>query len=102
MIRYGRAGLACVVWITVAATAWAAGGNLKAGASRIDITPATAELPAPYFAKVHDDIYVRTILLDDGKTKAAVVVVDVPMIDGEMYGEMAKQIAREFGCPLRM
>jgi neutral ceramidase len=98
MIRYGKIGLAGMIWIT-AATAWAADGNLRVGASRIDITPAVAELPAPY-TKVHDHIYIRTILLDDGTTKAAVVVVDVPMIDGEMYADLATQIARQAGCPL--
>jgi neutral ceramidase len=97
MIRYIKFGLACTLWIATVTT-WAADGNLKVGASRIDITPASAELPAPY-AKVHDKIYVRTILLNDGKTKAAVVIVDVPMIDGAMYADFAKQISQQAGCP---
>lgn len=96
-IRPGSLGLALILWMAAAATAWAS-GTLKVGAARIDITPTPADLPAPY-TRVHDTIYVRTILLSDGKSKAAVVVVDVPMIDGPMYNDLAAQVARDAGCP---
>ncbi len=90
---------ALVAFALMAATlGCVAQGSLKVGASRIEITPTAAELPAPY-TKVHDSIFIRTILLDDGKTKAAVVVVDVPMVEGSMYNEMAAQAAKDAGIP---
>ena len=83
----------------LAAAAFGAESSLRVGASRPDITPAPAELPAPY-QTAHDRIYVRTILLDDGNARAAIVVADVPMIEASIFNSLAAQISRDAGCPL--
>ena len=65
-------------WISIV-TAHA--GQLRVGAARVDITPgADAALPmAGYggrtqgFRGIHDRIFVRAIVLDDGTTLAALV-----------------------------
>ena len=76
----------------------AAQGTLKAGAARVDITPAPDEFPyqargeRPY-AGVHDPVYARALVLDDGTRQVAIVVVDVTMIPKPQ--EMSKAIAAE-------
>jgi hypothetical protein len=97
MMNYGRLGRGLAVWF-LAASVCLAGEKLQVGASRIDITPPPSDLPLPY-NNVHDKIYVRTILLDDGGAKAAIVVVDVPMVEGGMYREIVAQVSRQAACP---
>ena len=78
-MRIASALFVCGLSLTIAPAAQA--GPLRAGAARVDITPpADAALPmAGYggrtqgFKGIHDRIYVRAIVLDDGATQAAVV-----------------------------
>lgn len=70
-------------------------GMLRAGAAKADITPPASLFPfasmqrpgtaaRPSFAGVHDPIYVRALVLDNGVVQAAVVTFDlggVPSVD---------------------
>ena len=73
---------------------------LRAGAAAVDITPTV--LPSPLgngwtkqsIGKVHDPLWARALVLDDGVTKLAMVVVDSTMVPREIY-DGAKRIAEK-------
>jgi hypothetical protein len=83
----------------------ARGGPLRAGAARVDITPAAdAALPmAGYggrtqgFKGIHDRIYVRAIVLDDGATQAAIVAWESLFVPDAVWTTTSKRIADEAG-----
>jgi len=88
-----------------AATISAQSGNLRAGAARVDITPPASEFPfpliasgpMPQFVGVHDPLYARALVLDDGSTQAAILVVDVAGIP--RHEEFSRAVAQALGIP---
>lgn len=72
--------------------------RLRAGAAAVDISPREFPLNMPggfrsnMAESVHDPFYARALVLDDGKTKLAMVVVDSLGASPEVLDE-AKQIA---------
>jgi neutral ceramidase len=76
-------------------------GALRAGAAKVDITPAdytklTTLWEVPYTG-VHDPIYARAIVLGNGETSAAIVAVDtVEITDASQF---VARIAKETGIP---
>ena len=48
--------------------------SLRVGAAKVDVTPAKSELPQSSLG-ILDQIYTRAIVIDNGKTKAALVEV---------------------------
>ena len=80
-------------------------GSFRAGAARIDITPAAdAALPmsgyggrTQGFRRIHDNVYVRAIVLDDGTTQAALVAWESLFVPDEVWTETSKRIAAETG-----
>jgi neutral ceramidase len=94
-----RATIVCLTLAFIlAALPVPAAASLRVGATRMDITPGQADIPAPY-TKAHDPIYLRTILVEDGAKRVVVVVADVPMIEGSIYDGLVEQISREAACP---
>ena len=97
----GRILMACAavalpaVWTQGSAQA---AKGLRAGAARVDITPAVADLPAP-FKTVHDPIYVRALVIDDGATRAAIVVGDLPTIAVAEFDDLKRRIAETAHAP---
>jgi hypothetical protein len=93
----------CTVCITASTAAHA--GPLRAGAARVDITPAAdAALPMAGFASrtqgfkgIHDHVYVRAIVLDDGATQAALVAWESLFVPDAVWEETSKRIAAETG-----
>jgi neutral ceramidase len=83
----------------------AATAALRAGAARVDITPpADAALPmAGYggriqgFRGIHDPIFVRAIVLDDGATQAALVTWECLFVPDAVWAETSKRVAAEAG-----
>lgn len=82
-------------------------GHFRAGAARIDITPSLSD-PVPMsgfggrsdpFTKVHDHIYYRAIVLDDGNQKVAILVGDVLAVSDAFSEKMGKEIELQFGIP---
>ena len=57
-------------------------GNLRVGAAKVDITPplpmakALKNVWGTLYEGIHDRIYVRAIVLDNGRTSAALVSID--------------------------
>jgi len=80
-------------------------GPLRAGAARVDITPPPgAALPMGGYASrtqgfraIHDNIYVRAIVIDDGDTQAALVAWESLFVPDAVWEETSKQIAAEAG-----
>jgi len=82
-------------------------GTLRAAATRIDITPPeNTPLPMAGYASredghkgVHDRLYVRAIVVDDGSTQAALVVADAIFVDHAAWEALAPRIEKETGIP---
>lgn len=80
-------------------------GPLRAGAARVDITPsADAALPMAGFASrtqgfkgIHDHVYVRAIVVDDGTTQAALVAWESLFVPDAVWEETSKRIAADTG-----
>jgi hypothetical protein len=74
-------------------------GQLLAGAARVSITPGAEEFPYEgpdgyQFVGVHDKIYTRALVLDDGSQRVAIVIIDatrVPRPD-EILGALAREL----------
>ena len=77
-------------------------GTLRAGAAKVEITPAADEFP--YVAKgersfvgVHDALYARALVLSDGNQTVAIVIVDVTAIPKPQ--ELSKAVAGALKIP---
>jgi len=83
----------------------AGAGPLRVGAARIDITPAPdAALPMAGYASrtqgfrgIHDPLYVRAIVLDDGATQVALVAWESLFVPEPVWAETSQHIAKETG-----
>ncbi len=77
----------------------------KAGAFAMDITPLDLPISINGNMKdfkattVHDKIYARCIVLDDSRTKLAIVVCDSCMIPREVFDDAKKTVAETIGIP---
>lgn len=79
------------------------GGTLRAGAAKLDITPAPDfALPFGGYGNragnakgVHDALHVRAIVVDDGATQAALVSVDIVGISDALCEKMTARLNRE-------
>ncbi|HWB09415.1 MAG TPA: neutral/alkaline non-lysosomal ceramidase N-terminal domain-containing protein [Pirellulales bacterium] len=76
----------------------------RAGAAASNITPALGGdivggfLPIPS-KHIHDELHARCLVLDDGKTKLAMVVCDLLGIDRRVSDEARRQIAERASIP---
>lgn len=78
-------------------------GTLQAGAARIDITPAAdAALPMSGYAGrkegfkgIHDPIYARAIVVNDGARLAAIVSWEVIGVAHAVWEDLSQRIAKE-------
>ncbi len=81
---------------------------LRVGAAKVDITPApTAALPmsgygarTDGFKGIHDPIYVRAIVIDDGATQAAILAWELIGVPDTVWAELSPRIASEAGIPV--
>ena len=102
-MRLAGAVFLCVFSAASAGAAWA--GPLRAGAARVDITPTPdAALPMAGYASrtqgfrgIHDNVYVRAIVLDDGTTQAALVAWESLYVPDPVWAETSRQIAEQTG-----
>jgi neutral ceramidase len=70
--------------------------SFKAGAAKIDITP--AQLPKN-MEGILDPIYARAIVIDNGATGAALVSVDTGMLGEQVWKTVSQRIEKELGIP---
>ena len=73
-------------------------GKLRVGASKIDISPPSDMFPMKNmqtFSGVHDPIFVRSLVIDNGIVKAALVTFDLVGVPGG--DDLVKTIGAELG-----
>lgn len=96
-----------VVWTPAGALTAAEKGSLRAGAARVDITPAAdaALLMSGYAGRkeghksIHDNLYTRAVVLDDGASLAAIVTADVIGFSNALWEKITGRITQETGIP---
>ncbi|MBI4876896.1 MAG: neutral/alkaline non-lysosomal ceramidase N-terminal domain-containing protein [Acidobacteria bacterium] len=99
-----------VLSILAAAALPARPGELRAGAARVEITPARdAALPMAGYASraeghktVHDPLFVRALVLEDGATSAAIVSLDLIFAPENLWSRITARVEREAGIPPHM
>jgi neutral ceramidase len=82
-------------------------GTLQVGAARVDITPAPdAALPMAGYASrtegfrgIHDHVFVRAIVLDDGRLQAALVAWESLFVPDAIWADTSRRIAADTGIP---
>ncbi len=95
------AALACA---TAPAPSPAADGPLRAGAATLDVTPflddpIIGNFDTPPASYVHDPLHARALVLDDGSTRLAFVVVDSVGISRGVFDAARKLAAEKSGIP---
>lgn len=88
--------------LALVAPGLAAEGTLRAGAAKSCITPALGTRinggVGPGVARhVHDDLYVRALVLDDGSTRLAFAVVDTCLLDRPVFDAAKKLVQQHTG-----
>jgi hypothetical protein len=71
---------------------------LRAGAAKVDVTPARSDLPGNYLG-VLDRVYARAIVLESGADKAALITVDAGAIQDGIWQAVTGQIETELHIP---
>ncbi|MCC7413608.1 MAG: neutral/alkaline non-lysosomal ceramidase N-terminal domain-containing protein [Gammaproteobacteria bacterium] len=105
LVRLVASGLLLGVLPLRAATT---AGVFRAGAARVDITPAPeAALPmSGYsgridgFKGIRDRLHVRAIVVDDGTTQAAIVGIELVGMSHAHWERMTARISRDTGIPV--
>src|SRR4051794_41884760 len=106
MLKYGIIAVAIVGFFTVPApraVVVAETSALRAGAFKVDITPAPdAALPlsgygsrTEGFTAIHDELNVRAIVLDDGATQAVLLGCVGMGINATVWGRTARPVGVE-------
>src|SRR6185437_11557311 len=71
---------------------------LSVGADRVDITPVPTSLPKG-FEGINDPIFVRAIVIDDGRTRAALVTVDAGAISTQTWSQVSQRAQSDLKIP---
>ncbi len=87
-----------ILMLTCLISAQATGLLFKAGAAKVDITPAEKDLPKN-IEGIHDRLYSRAIVIDNGVTSAALVTVDTGMLFEQLWKNIIKKIEKELDIP---
>ncbi len=99
-VRVFLVAATCICFGFAAQPAWCAGpGALRAGAAKLDITPkdltGIVSVWAKPFESVHDPIYARALVVDNGAASVAIVSVDLVEIGNTLA--LRLRIERETG-----
>jgi hypothetical protein len=73
---------------------------IQVGAAKVSITPSQETLPKNYLG-INDSIYSRAIVIDNGKTFAALISVEVGMLRDNNWASITEQIEKELGIPAK-
>jgi neutral ceramidase len=71
---------------------------LSIGAARLDITPDAKALPKGYEG-VNDPIFARAIVIENGKSRAALVTVDAGAIPNDTWSQVSRRAQAELQIP---
>lgn len=89
-----------LLWLPTPGVSQQPAGPLRVGAARVDITPAARDLPAQYLG-ILDHVYSRSIVIDNGHEKVALVTVDALFIPDAIWEVLASRIAAATQIPAR-
>lgn len=95
--------LRCAGLLLLAACAHAA--DFRAGAARVDITPSPDaalrlsgyESRTQGFTAIHDKLFIRALVLDDGRTRMAVISADVIGFGEPLWRRITARLEKETG-----
>jgi Neutral/alkaline non-lysosomal ceramidase, N-terminal len=73
-------------------------GKLQVGAAKVEITPSADELPSQYRG-VHDPIYTRAIVLDNGFARAALVTLDAGSVSTGTWTSVSRSAEAQLAIP---
>jgi hypothetical protein len=81
-----------------------AGRKFHAGAAAVNITPPldaqiAGNMTYAPVAEVHDELYVKSLALDNGRTRLAFSVVDSCMVPGDIIARSKRMIEEDTGIP---
>ena len=74
--------------------------TLSVGAAKVDVTPQVSALP-PTYEGIHDLIYARAIVVNDGTQSVAIVTVDAGGISDATWAAVGKRMEAELGIPAK-
>jgi Neutral/alkaline non-lysosomal ceramidase, N-terminal len=100
-----KASFAVLFAIIAAALPYAALGqgvrasSLRAGAAKVDVTPAERDLPKNYDG-ILDHLYSRAIVLESASTSAALITVDAGAVPDQVWQNVTQQIQKDLGIPI--
>ncbi|WP_206742133.1 neutral/alkaline non-lysosomal ceramidase N-terminal domain-containing protein [Hyphomonas polymorpha] len=97
-LRSAVAAISIVAGFSPLSASLAQEAVLKAGASKVDITPSGDKLPG-IFTGILDPIHVRAIVLENGAQRAALVTVDAGAIPNEIWQRLTTKAEAELGIP---
>ncbi|HBY58206.1 MAG TPA: hypothetical protein DEH78_00180 [Solibacterales bacterium] len=91
-------------WLLLIAAAGSMEAQILAGAAAVKITPPKgAPMAGYYFGRaatgVHDDLYAKALVFDDGSTRAAMVSCDLIHMPGALAAKAREEAARRTGIP---
>jgi len=72
---------------------------LNVGAARVDITPPVNQTNSSGNFD-HEQLYVRAIFLDNGKTQAVLVGADLAILSDDVWSKVGSQIKEKFNIPV--
>src|SRR5205823_1989704 len=70
--------------------------SLRAGAAKVDVTPAERDLPKNYDG-ILERLYSRAIVLESGNTNAALITVDAGGVPDQVWQNVTQQIQKDLG-----
>lgn len=79
--------------------------SLQAGAFQVDITPSRGSIIGvdffPHYARfIHDPLFAKALVLQQGETRLAIVVIDICIIPSDLLAEIRALIQEQTGIPL--
>jgi neutral ceramidase len=89
--------LAAVGFLATVVTCPAQMGNLRAGAAKVDISPTKDMFPMGNYISLHDPLFARALVIDNGSTKAAFISVDATSVPGG--DQLVKNVSEELKIP---
>nr|WP_232108120.1 hypothetical protein [Streptomyces gossypiisoli] len=92
-----RAAASDAVPAAAASGAGTSASGLKAGAGKAVIELPSSLLPLDGFTTVHDDLYVRILLLESGSRRVALVVLDMTSIGPDGVAALRKIVSEAAG-----
>lgn len=92
--------LGAILFLAVFALPRVALPALRAGAGKVDVTPAPTDLPKTYDG-ILDHLYSRAIVIDNGSASAALISVDAGAIPDAVWNGVSQQVEKDLGIPAR-